>query len=115
MVIKTVWSPSQKRELTQTRLTELPFYKYFVNVNNPWYRGIIDLRQSSISSYGQIDPTEQQGYSQYDIPFLLHPNPQRVLLMGSGTGNDAAGALRHSVKHVTAAQIDPAIIDLGST
>src|SRR5206468_3331214 len=32
---------------------------------------------------------------------------------GSGTGNDIAGALRHSVKQVTAVEIDPAIIDLG--
>src|SRR5438094_979873 len=115
MAIKTVWSPYQKLALTQTKLPELPFYKYFVNVNNTWYQGIIDLRQSTINSYGQIDPTEQQGYSQYDIPFLLHPNPQSVLIVGSGTGNDVAGALRHSVKHVTAVEIDPAIIDLGST
>ena len=115
MAIKTVWSPYQKLALTQTKLPELPFYKYFVNVNNTWYQGIIDLRQSTINSYGQIDPTEQQGYSQYDIPFLLHPNPQSVLIVGSGTGNDVAGALRHSVKHVTAVEIDPAIIDLGNT
>ena len=113
MSIKTVWSPYQKLVLTQTKLAELPFYKYFVNVNNTWYQGIIDLRQDNIHSYGKIDPAEQQGFSQYDIPFLLHPNARSVLIVGSGTGNDIAGALRHSVKQVTAVEIDPAIIELG--
>ena len=44
---------------------------------------------------------------------LLHPNPQSYLIVGAGAGNDAAGGLRHGVKHITAVEIDPAIIELG--
>ena len=52
-------------------------------------------------------------FSQYDIPYLLHPHPRSALIVGAGTGNDASGALRHGVKHITAVEIDPAIISLG--
>ena len=53
------------------------------------------------------------GLSQYDIPLLLHPHPRKLLIVGAGTGNDAAGGLRHGVKQITAVEIDPAIISLG--
>jgi len=53
------------------------------------------------------------GLSQYDIPFLLHPEPESVLVVGAGTGNDIAGALRHSTEAITAVDIDPAIISIG--
>jgi predicted RNA methylase len=58
-------------------------------------------------------PAAMRGLSQYDIPFLLHPKPRNALLVGAGTGNDAAGALRHGVERVTAVEIDPDVIDLG--
>jgi SAM-dependent methyltransferase len=55
-----------------------------------------------------------RGLSQYDIPCRLHPAPRRVLIVGAGSGNDAAGALRHpGVESVTAVEIDPAIVALG--
>jgi hypothetical protein len=56
---------------------------------------------------------ELRGLSQYDMPLLLHPNPKSVLIVGAGSGNDAAGALRHDVQSVTAVEIDPAIISIG--
>jgi spermidine synthase len=54
-----------------------------------------------------------RGLSQYDVPLRLQPNPESVLIVGAGTGNDVAGALRGGAKHVTAVEIDPAIIDIG--
>ena len=53
------------------------------------------------------------GLSQYDLPYLLHPAATSALIVGAGTGNDAAGALRHGVETITAVEIDPAIIALG--
>jgi spermidine synthase len=35
------------------------------------------------------------------------------LIVGAGSGNDAAGALRHNLQSVTAVEIDPAIIGIG--
>ena len=40
------------------------------------------------------------------------PGAKTALLVGAGSGNDAAGALRHGVR-VTAVEIDPVIIALG--
>jgi protein-L-isoaspartate O-methyltransferase len=51
--------------------------------------------------------------SKYDIQLLLHPNPKKILIVGSGTGNDVAGAIRHKVQKITAVEIDPAIISMG--
>ncbi len=43
-------------------------------------------------------------------------NPLRnVLIIGAGTGNDVAGALRMGAKHVDAVEIDPLIYRLGTT
>lgn len=36
-----------------------------------------------------------------------------MLIVGSGTGNDAAGGLKHKVPEITAVEIDPAIISMG--
>jgi spermidine synthase len=51
--------------------------------------------------------------SHYDIPLLLHPNPDEVLIVGAGSGNDAAGALRNHAGRIVAVDIDPAIIAIG--
>lgn len=41
------------------------------------------------------------------------PNARNVLVLGSGTGNDVAGALRHGAQHIDAVEIDPQILRLG--
>ena len=50
-------------------------------------------------------------------PYLQSPgNPLRnVLVVGAGTGNDVAGALRMGARHVDAVEIDPMIYKLGAT
>ena len=53
------------------------------------------------------------GYSQYDLPARLHPKPDAVLVVGAGSGNDVAGALRNGAKSVTAVEIDPTIVEFG--
>jgi len=58
------------------------------------------------------DP-ELVGLSQYDLPWILHPKPRKGLVVGAGSGNDVAGALRHGLTDVVAVEIDPAIIELG--
>ncbi len=107
------WSPYQKLAL-RTSKSDLPAIgEYVVMVNNTGYQTMIDLDERRVASDPKKYPPAMQGLSQYDIPFLLHPRPRRVLLVGAGTGNDAAGALRHGVDQVTAVDIDPQIIDLG--
>ncbi len=117
--LKVFWSPYQKLVLRvlEPKLTESTqvgeIGEYYVTVNNVDYQEMIDLSESNVRGNPQHFPPEMNGLSQYDIPLLLHPCPQTLLIVGAGSGNDAAGGLRHGVKEITAVEIDPVIIDLG--
>lgn len=111
-VLDVVWSPYQKLVVRQS---EDPSWvgDYQVEVNNIGYQVILDLSDERVSAEPERFAAELKGISQYDIPLLVHPNPESVLIVGSGTGNDVAGALRNHVSSVTAVEIDPAIISIG--
>ncbi len=48
----------------------------------------------------------------YQLPYKIKP-PGEILIVGSGTGNDVAAALRNGAIHVDAVELDPVIIDIG--
>jgi hypothetical protein len=107
--LRVSWSPYQKLVLQQTDNKHPKLAgKYLIQVNNVGYQGILDL-----SAEGRKGQPGQDKLSQYDVPLLFHPHPDRVLIVGAGAGNDVAGALRGGAKHVTAVEIDPAIIAMG--
>jgi spermidine synthase len=110
--LATVWSPYQKLELTESAKPS-PAGRYVIHVNSVIYQGMQDLSEAATRAHPEIFPPELAGHSQYDLPFMFHAKPRRVLLVGAGSGNDAAGALRHGVERVVAVEIDPAIIALG--
>ena len=112
--VRVLWSPYQKLVLTKADPgTDFAPYRYFVTVNNTSYQGIMDLSPASLRARPEALTGDQAGLSQYDIPYLVHPRPRRVLIVGAGTGNDVAAALRAGVERVTAVEIDPAIIRWG--
>ena len=49
----------------------------------------------------------------YDFPYKAHPRLTDVAIVGAGTGNDAAAALRAGANRADAIEIDPAILELG--
>jgi SAM-dependent methyltransferase len=59
--------------------------------------------------------------AKWDVPYQLYRDehggrsPGSVLVLGAGTGNDVAIALRNKAKRVVAVEIDPVILDLGRT
>jgi spermidine synthase len=141
--IEVVWSPYQKLVLKETAGSEFAYRKmlkhlvnlvyhgtfreesvadnveqvqkgtYILTVNNTGYQILLNLNKDYVASHPQLFSPKMNGFSQYDIPLLLHPHPQSFLIVGAGTGNDAAGGLRHGVQQITAVEIDPAIISLG--
>jgi hypothetical protein len=49
----------------------------------------------------------------YELPYELGSRPRSAAIVGAGTGNDVAGAIRAGVERVTAIEIDPAIVEIG--
>jgi SAM-dependent methyltransferase len=86
---------------------------HFIAVNNIGYQATIDLDPVRVAADPNRYPPVQRGFSQYDLPAKLHPRPRSVLVVGAGSGNDVAGALRGGAERVVAVEIDPAIIDIG--
>lgn len=111
--IDTAWSPYQKLTIRESNKNEIG--DYVINVNNVGYQEMIDLSDPHVTENPTLYPPELKGLSQYDLPYLFYPNPGKVLIVGAGSGNDAAGALRNGVEDVVAVDIDPAIITWGKT
>ena len=109
--LEVIWSPYQKLVVRESGADGLGDYQ--IDVNNTGYQIIIDLSDARVSAHPEKFPPALKGLSQYDMPLLFHPNPKSFLIVGAGSGNDAAGALRHNVESVTSVEIDPAIITIG--
>jgi spermidine synthase len=109
--LDVIWSPYQKLVVRESQANWVGDYQ--IDVNNIGYQIIIDLSEARVSAHPEKFPTKLKGLSQYDMPLLLHPDPKSFLIVGAGSGNDAAGALRHNVQSVIAVEIDPAIITIG--
>lgn len=107
----TLWSPYQKLALKETAHPSSEFSGYLITVNNTGYQGMIDMPKTSHAP--ETRNLTIKGFSQYDLPFLISPGAKSFLIVGAGSGNDVAGAVRHGVQDITAVEIDPAIIALG--
>ncbi|MCP4898920.1 MAG: hypothetical protein GY906_18265 [bacterium] len=102
------WSPYQKLVLRDDSTGDL-----LINVNNVGYQKMLDLSVENVAAHPRRFDKDLRGLSQYDLPALFHSAPTSMLIVGAGSGNDAAGALRQGLAEVTAVEIDPVIVDLG--
>lgn len=110
---RTLWSPYQKLELERPPAPQRVSVDWEIRVNNVGYQAMFHLDPAWVASHPDNFPPRWAGLSQYDLPTRLHPKPERVLIVGAGSGNDVAGALRGGARQVTAVEIDPAILELG--
>ena len=104
--VAVYWSPYQK--LT---VKGVGHQQYQIDVNNEGYMTIANVTPQFLQEDPQFASTYQA--SSYDSPFQFAQNVGRVLVVGSGAGNDVAAALRHGATHVDAVEIDPLIPTLG--
>jgi len=79
-----------------------------IAVNHAFFQQIFNLGPGA-----RQDEETSATAKYYNMPYLLRPHPTDVLVVGSGTGNDVAAALRNGAEHVDAVEIDPAILRLG--
>jgi SAM-dependent methyltransferase len=110
----TFWSPYYRIDFSQ--LPGPTGYDrpsaYALSVNHDYHQRIVDLSPQFVSRYPLAEPNHT-ALTSYDLPYRLVSNPVSVLVVGAGTGNDVAAALRHGAGHVDAVEIDPVIQELG--
>ncbi len=83
---------------------------YTVSVDHDYHQKILNLSSESVRQHeALLEPSQQY----YDLPYQLTSKLQGVLIIGSGTGNDVAAALRAEVNAIDAVEIDPALVQLG--
>ena len=108
------WSPYNRVELT--RLSPPDDWPrasaYSLVANHVWYQWLADLSPAFLDRYPTAKPNSFM-LPYYELPYRLVPNPHNVLILGAGSGNDVAGALRHGAEHIDAVEIDPVILGIG--
>jgi spermidine synthase len=111
---KDYWSPYQKLTLSPlNRDGELVGHQ--LTTNGSWYQQILNLSPSFVASHPQYFKQEPVEWNAYNLPYHFYQAPPSALVLGAGTGNDVAAALRNGAGQVTAVEIDPLILKLGKT
>jgi SAM-dependent methyltransferase len=83
-----------------------------ITVNYDGFQAIQDLSPGYLK---KLPEASQRGLSRhYNIPYQLNKKKvESVLILGGGSGNDAATALRHNATHIDVVEIDPVIARIG--
>jgi len=105
---ETYWTPYQKLGFSRAFANG----EWIVETNNSGYQQIQDNSAAAM----QLDPqlASFRGINQYDIPSRLYTGAQNIVILGAGTGNDVAGALRNTSGRITAVEVDRKILELGN-
>lgn len=106
------WSPYQKLGvLAHSKNGEVDSYE--LNTNDSWYQQILNLSPEFVAHHPEVFANNPIEWNPYNLPYHFYPNPPLVLVLGAGTGNDVAAALRNGAGAVDAVEIDPLILKLG--
>jgi len=111
----TLWSPYQKLDVYKINTGSVDM-GYTVNVNNANYMELLNISPDFIKSHPEIfgsNAGDLSRFGQYEIPYMFKEGIEDILIVGSGGGNDVAGALRRDIKNIDAVEIDPGIYKLG--
>jgi SAM-dependent methyltransferase len=87
---------------------------WVLSVNRDYHQRIWNYSAERVNiDIAQGDSVSWKTKTVYELPFRLRPEGASALVVGAGTGNDVAAALRVGYPSVTAVEIDPEILDLG--
>jgi spermidine synthase len=108
-----LWTPYQQIEVQQLNFRDGELAQLLVTVNHTAYQSIVTLSDGFLKRHPSLlqQPLNE---NPYNLPFRFATAAPRVLIVGSGTGNDVAGAVRNGSRAVDAVEIDPAILSLGA-
>jgi len=83
--------------------------EWLLSVNRDYHQRMLDLRSTAGSNR-----TRELTHDVYELPFRVGMGARRTaIVVGAGTGNDVAAALRSGFQEVVSIDIDPAILFLG--
>jgi spermidine synthase len=89
-------------------LNEQPGAPVEIRVNNVYYQRMLDLASQRTGPDAEFTWRDH-----YDLPYHFTEPGAKVLIVGSGTGNDVAAAVRNAAGQIDAVEIDPAILKFG--
>jgi SAM-dependent methyltransferase len=101
--VEVTWSSYQKLALYQSSGSAQGIWN--IQVNNTGYQRMFP--QPSMPPEGPVQ------VNRFTMPYALGRSAGRVLIVGAGSGNDAAMALRAGATEVTAVEIDRKIYEMG--
>jgi hypothetical protein len=101
---RVVWSPYYRISLS-------PEYgdAYQLSVDHDFHQDALDLSPVAIQRYPEL----KAPLAYYDLAYKIAPSCRKALVVGAGTGNDVAAALRAGCQSVDAVEIDSVILKLG--
>jgi spermidine synthase len=111
---RVYWSPYQRLVIRPLYLSDGELVSYQLRTNDSWYQNIYDLSPQFTAGHPEMFSDVPVKWNPYNLPYRFFSNPGSVLVLGAGTGNDVAAALRNGAQHVVAVEIDPLIERLGS-
>ncbi|HET8645146.1 MAG TPA: class I SAM-dependent methyltransferase, partial [Vicinamibacteria bacterium] len=94
-----IWSSYHKLKLMRQEL---------IQVNNIGYQAMMRMARLPGS-----DPLPLDKIDRFNLPYALQRPAGRVLVVGAGSGNDVATAIKADATSVTAVEIDPVIYGIG--
>jgi spermidine synthase len=109
---QVLWTPYQQLQYTPEHTPDGEIYGGTMQVNHTFYQKIVNLSDDFLARHpGLMEGTPEE--DPYNLPFRFAAANPSVMIVGSGTGNDVAAALRHGSRSVDAVEIDRAIMELG--
>lgn len=116
----TVWSPYNRIEVYKipspaTGEPEDDDLGWILAVQGLYYQRVLNLAEEPPEALARAYPFYDAAHFAYNQPYAWMPRPRNVLVVGAGTGNDVAAALRHGAEHVDAVEIDPRIQAFGAS
>jgi SAM-dependent methyltransferase len=98
-----VYSPYQMLELGHT-----PQGYMEIRAAGHYYQRVFNLARSEA-----LDSDMLRIRNYYDLPYRVYGSPADVAVVGAGSGNDVAAAVRSGARYIDAIEIDPAILAAG--
>src|SRR5207244_1903794 len=98
---RTVWSPYQKLVLSPHFIEESDRRiadGFELRVNEAGFQVMLNLSEPFLKANPGVFDVEEARRSYYNLPFAFKPHIPRMLIVGAGSGNNAAAALRHGVE-----------------